>query len=164
MNDNRYHDSFILLDTLFHRVVNKMKRIEQKPRYFGTPYLLYPSEIHTIESVGRHPGINVTGLADLQGVTKGAVSQVIRKLVDKNMVIRMKDEQNDRDVLLKLSDTGRVAYDAHEEFHARIYPELTTVLDEADEKTMAFVEKLFKSMDKFCDSVLNEPESPPPSP
>jgi len=30
-----------------------MKGIEQEPRRFGTDFLLYPSEIHTIEDIDR---------------------------------------------------------------------------------------------------------------
>ncbi|WP_300673649.1 MarR family transcriptional regulator [Desulfoluna sp.] len=156
MNDETFHIKFASVDFLFHKIFNKMKRIEQTPRYFGTETLLYPSEIHTIEAIGKNAGINMTDLAALQGVTKGAVSQVIRKLVDKEMVIRMKDEKSDREVLLKLSPTGKVAHDAHKKFHARINPHLLDLVEQADEEKMAFMTEVFKAIDQFCDQVLDE--------
>ncbi|MCP4117179.1 MAG: winged helix-turn-helix transcriptional regulator [Desulfobacteraceae bacterium] len=150
------HKRMALFDNMFHRIMNKMKRIEQKPRRFGTDFILYPSEIHTIEAIGRNAGINVTALAALQGVTKGAVSQTLQKLVKKGMVIRMKDEMSDREVLLKLSDTGQVAYHAHEDFHSRIDPELMEIIGQADDANIEFIEKLFKAIDRFCDQVISE--------
>jgi len=144
-----------LFDDMFHRVMNKMKRIEQKPRHFGTDFLLYPSEIHTIETIGRNAGINVTALAALQGVTKGAVSQVLQKLVKKGMVVRMKDEMSDREVLLKLSDTGKIAYQAHADFHSKIDPELVEIIARADDAQLEFMETVFKAIDRFCDQVIS---------
>ncbi len=156
MQNNSFHTKFGEFDVLFHKVVNKMKQIEQKPRYFGTDILLYPSEIHTIEAIGKNPGINVTDLAALQGVTKGAVSQVIRKLVDKEMVVRMKDEKSDREVLLMLSPAGKGAHEAHKEFHSRIDPHLMDLIEQADDEKLAFMVQVFKAIDLFCDQVLSE--------
>lgn len=149
--------NFATIDALFHKVINKMKRVEQKPRYFGTDVLLYPSEIHTIESIGHHPGINITELAALQGVTKGAVSQIVKKLVAKKMVIRMKEEGSEREVLLKLSDSGTTAFQSHDDFHARIAPDMIRLIEEADAREIRFVTELFCSIDRFCDEVLREP-------
>ena len=150
------HKRMALFDDMFHRIMNKMKRIEQKPRRFGTDFLLYPSEIHTIEAIGRNAGINVTALAALQGVTKGAVSQIVQKLVKKGMVVRMKDEMSDREVLLKLSDTGKIAYQAHADFHSQIDPELVAIIAQADDANIEFVETIFKAIDRFCDQVIND--------
>ncbi len=156
MNTSDSHRRMALLDDMFHRVMNKMKRIEKKPRRFGTEFLLYPSEIHTIETIGRNAGINVTALAALQGVTKGAVSQILQKLVKKGMVVRMKDEMSDREVLLKLSDTGRIAYQAHADFHSQMDPDLMSIMAEADDAQIEFMETVFKAIDQFCDQVISD--------
>jgi DNA-binding MarR family transcriptional regulator len=156
MNISDPHRRMALFDDMFHRVMNKMKRIEQKPRRFGTDFLLYPSEIHTIEAIGRNAGINVTALAALQGVTKGAVSQIVQKLVKKGMVVRMKDEMSDREVLLKLSDTGKIAYQAHGAFHSQIDPELVEIIAQADDANIEFMETVFKAIDRFCDQVISD--------
>ena len=156
MNISDPHRRMALFDDMFHRVMNKMKRIEQKPRRFGTDFLLYPSEIHTIEAIGRNAGINVTALAALQGVTKGAVSQIVQKLVKKGMVVRMKDEMSDREVLLKLSDTGKIAYQAHGDFHSQIDPELVEIIAQADDANIEFMETVFKAIDRFCDQVISD--------
>lgn len=156
METDQFLKKFAAFDATFHKVINKIKRIEQKPRYFGTNILLYPSEIHTIEAIGKNPGINVTDLATLQGVTKGAVSQVIRKLSEKEMVVRMKDEKSDREVLLMLSPTGKTAHVSHQKFHSRINPILLELIEDADEEKIAFMVLVFKAIDQFCDQVLSE--------
>ena len=150
------HRCMVLFDDMFHRIMNKMNRIEQKPRRFGTDFLLYSSEIHTIQAIGRNAGINVTALAALQGVTKGAVSQILQKLVKKGMVVRMKDEMSDREVLLKLSDTGKIAYQAHADFHSQIDPEFVEIIAQADDANLEFMETVLKAIERFCDQVISE--------
>ena len=143
-------------EILFHKIVNKTKQIEQRPRHFGTNFVLYPSEIHTIEAIGRNAGVNITDLAGIQGVTKGAVSQLIQKLVKKGMVVRMKDEMSDREVLLKLSPTGMIAFKSHEDFHSNLFSDLVKIIEQADDEKLEFMETVFKTIDRSCNGVLNK--------
>ena len=142
--------------TIFHRVLNKMNKLEKKPRYYGTDHLLYGSEIHTIEAIGHNSGISVTKLADLQGVTKGAVSQLIQKLEKKNLIIRMKDMNSEKQVFLKLSDVGNIAFEAHDAFHAKVFPELVDALKQAENKTLDSMEVMLESIERFCDKAIKE--------
>ena len=143
-------------DAIFHRIMNKMAKLEKKPRYYGTEHLLYGSEIHTVEAIGHNAGISVTELADLQGVTKGAVSQVIQKLEKKNLIIRMKNMNSDKQVFLKLSDVGSIAFKAHDDFHAKVFPELVNVIKQTDQKTLDKMETVLESIEKFCDKAIKE--------
>ena len=143
-------------DAIFHRIMKKMAKLEKKPRYYGTEHLLYASEIHTIEAIGHNAGISVTELAALQGVTKGAVSQVIQKLEKKNLIIRMKSMNSEKQVFLKLSDVGNIAFKAHDDFHAKVFPELVDVIRETDQKTLNKMEAVLESIEKFCDKAIKE--------
>ena len=69
------------LGDLFYQVLSKFIASEGVPKYFGINQKLYPSEIHMIYAIGKHPGINVTDLAKFLGITKGAVPKMIKKLI-----------------------------------------------------------------------------------
>ena len=84
---------------------------------FGTGVLMHQKEIHTVQAIGRHPGINVTKLAEYTGVTKGAVSQTIKKLARKGLVKRTHAPGNAKEVVLELTDLGWVGFRNHEKFH-----------------------------------------------
>jgi DNA-binding MarR family transcriptional regulator len=84
---------------------------------FGTGVLMHTKEIHTVQAIGRHPGINVTKLAEQSGVTKGAVSQTISKLVRKGLVRKTHAPGNEKEVILELTDLGWVGFQNHEKFH-----------------------------------------------
>ncbi len=101
-------ETFKNIGETFNRIINKFSSIEKKPRDFGIGDLLYPSEIHNIEIIGRNPGINVTNLAKKLGVTKGAVSQIVNKLERKKLVAKFRDSNNEKEVMLKLQKRGKL--------------------------------------------------------
>lgn len=72
-------------------VINRFTLIENSPRDFGSGERLYPSEIHTIEAIGKNEGTNLTQLAETMGVIKAVISQIVRKLEMKKYVQKYKD-------------------------------------------------------------------------
>ena len=84
---------------------------------FGTGVLMHTKEIHTVQAIGRRSGINVTKLAEQAGVTKGAVSQTINKLVRKGLARKTHAPGNEKEVILELTDLGWVGFQNHEKFH-----------------------------------------------
>jgi DNA-binding MarR family transcriptional regulator len=67
------------------------------------------------------------GLADMLGVTKGAVSHIIMKLEHKGMVIKDTDPRNLSRLMLRLTSKGERAYLHHEKLHQK-YDELFSCL------------------------------------
>ena len=84
---------------------------------FGTGVLMSRGEIHTIQAIGRNSGINVTTLAEHMGVTKGAVSQSIKKLSEKGLVRKTHPPGNAKKVILELTELGCIGFHNHEKFH-----------------------------------------------
>ena len=101
----------------FIRIVNKFNRFEKVPMDFGVEEMLYPAEIHTIEAIGNNSRINVSLLAELLGITKGAVSQMINKLVRKQFVNKKKPVRGGKEIFLELTPKGKKAFKGHEKFH-----------------------------------------------
>ncbi len=99
--------------TLFIQAARRYTALEKIPRKSGSRHDLYHSERHMLDRIGDHPGINVTEFARATGVTKGAVSQVVKKLETKGLVRRFKSAANDKEVLLELTRAGRDAYLQH---------------------------------------------------
>ena len=112
-----------LLDTL-DKVLTKAGAIHSAPADFGTGVPLYKTEIHTIRAIGENQGINMTELAKHMGVTKGAVSQTINKLVSKKLVEKTLAHDDARETLLGLTELGWTGYYNHEQFHMDMYDTL----------------------------------------
>ena len=110
--------------TVYEEILHKLEKVivmtesmHTPSLSFGTGVLMHAKEIHTVQAIGRHSGINVTKLAEKAGVTKGAVSQTINKLVKKGLVRKTHLPGNDKEVVLELTDTGEIGFKNHEKFH-----------------------------------------------
>lgn len=107
----------ILLEAFHHLMVQTMA-MDKAPKEFDTGMKLHRSEIHTVQAIGQHEDINLTRLAAHMEITKGAASQMVRKLERKGLVKKEKRADNAKEVLLALTPLGWRGYHAHEAFHA----------------------------------------------
>ena len=152
MNEERSHTSII---EKFGRIINKFNYIEKIPRDFGTGKLLYPSEIHLIETIGKTPGINVTELAKKHGISKAAISQKLKKLEKKDLVERFKDSENEKAVLLKLTTQGKIAFKGHERFHSIMDSGIIQKINEMPPAKRKDFERILDEIDVYADSFIN---------
>ena len=88
------------------RLFIKLQRRERSPRTFGDAGPLTPSEIHTIDAIGCGNGILMSELADRLGVTKGAVTQIVKRLENKEFVKRSPHPDDSRSILVSLKEKG----------------------------------------------------------
>jgi DNA-binding MarR family transcriptional regulator len=138
----------------FNQMLNKFNQIEKNPRDYGTGMLLYPSEVHLIESIGKNPGINVTELANIHGISKAAISQKLQKLEEKELIQRFKDNCNEKAVLLKLKIKGEVAFKGHENFHSTMDAVLIRKINDLPSEYMETFERLIDEINTYADSFL----------
>jgi DNA-binding MarR family transcriptional regulator len=113
------NDQIDNLGFLLRNMMNKVVAREKKPHVFKNGEILYRFEMHILSLIGKNPDINVSKLAETMNVTKGAISQVINKLIRKNYVIKLRDNSNRRMVKLNLTKKGKVIFEEHEKFHER---------------------------------------------
>jgi DNA-binding MarR family transcriptional regulator len=104
----------------FSRVSKLWQQLDSKPRKFGTDNDLSGSEIHLIEVVGQNEGLSVTDLARRLGITKGAVSQTLKKMEAKELVVKEVDPANTSRMSVSLSTKGKVAYYSHLQWHETV--------------------------------------------
>lgn len=99
------------------RILNKAYELEKKPVDIGHGVLLYPSEFHLIDTVGKNPAENLTSIASRFGVTKGAISQMVKKLEKKGIVEKVRVPGNKKDIMLELTEFGKEAFEWHKSLH-----------------------------------------------
>lgn len=102
------------------RAYDLMFEYDSMPHRYGDD-TLYQMEAHTIQEIGRRPGITVTDLAARMGKTPSACSQQVRKLRDKGWVSQTRNTANNREYNLKLTGHGWAIFRSHEEFDNNCY-------------------------------------------
>lgn len=132
---------------IFLRVIVKFLDIDKRTRCYGTDKQLFNAEIHMIKAIKENEGLHVTGLANILGVTKGAVSQIIGKLEKKGMIIKDKDADNQSKLILRLSPKGEIAYSSHEKYHQQIDDVVNEILKDASDEEIGFLKDFLLSLD-----------------
>lgn len=108
---------------------------DSMPHQYGDE-VLYQSEMHFLEVVGDTPSITITVISQQLGKTKSACSQMVRKLVKKELLTQERNEKNNREYYLNLTERGKEIYEVHKEF---------------DEKCM---QRTYKSLADFSEEEL----------
>jgi len=129
----------------FLKILHLYSVIARKPKDYGTGDLLYFTEIHTISMVGRNNEINMTGLAEMMGVTKGAISQTVRKLAGKGLIIKS-NSINRKEFNLRLSGKGEIVNKGIDAFQSEIFTFAESLYEKARPEDIVLVKRLFDAI------------------
>lgn len=118
-----------LIESIYE-VSRSTSAYESIPRKYGTEDELYMVEAHTINLIGENSKVSPSYLAKLTNKTKGAISQMVDKLLKKGLVIKYKNPTNNREVIIELSDKGKQAYKYHKELDQIEYGRMLSRLNQ----------------------------------
>jgi DNA-binding MarR family transcriptional regulator len=144
-------EQLIKLIQQFGRIMNKYSVGEKRTIDYGTGNRLFRAEVHTIEAIGDHPKINVTELALVLGVTKGAISQMIDKLIKKGLVNKTMVASGVNEVALTLTEPGLSVYQKHREYHGQMYAEIAALLSNCSNDQLSFLANVQNIIEDFLD-------------
>lgn len=139
---------------IFERVVNKYIRTQNDKTEYGDGIFLTKAEIHTINIIGLNPDINITQIAKIKGITKGAVSQMIYKLKDKGLVVKNVSSNSDAEVCIRLTDKGWTAYNEHKEIHKKVNEIFYKKLDDFSDKEYKGLLNLITGFENYLDKSI----------
>jgi DNA-binding MarR family transcriptional regulator len=133
----------------FSRVSKLWQQLDSQPRKFGTETDLTGSEIHLVEVIGQNEGLSVTDMAKRLGITKGAISQTLKKLEEKGLVIKEVDPTNTSRVTVSLSTKGKVGYYSHLQWHEKMDGGFRDYFVHLPEDKIKFLEEFLSILEQF---------------
>lgn len=101
-------------------IATRFQEIERQCCKFGTDVDIHMAEIHTIMAIHNNEGIHVGGLAENLGVTKGSVSELLRRLERKGLAHKEKDPLKMTRLNVFLTEKGKTANAHHMGFHSQL--------------------------------------------
>lgn len=110
-------EEFKEISNLLERVIHKYVQLEKRALDYGNGIILSQPEIQTIMLIGSNPGISVTAIAKMRGITKGTASQMLYKLVDKGLVKKCVSEHSDAQISVFLTELGEEESRLHDTYH-----------------------------------------------
>ena len=145
-----------ILDEQNNRLSNKVNLLEKKPRDYGSGTLLYPSEIHVIASIAENPDVHMSEIANILGVTRGAVMQLVVKLEKKGLLNRYKNDKDSKKVFMKLTLKGKKAASGHEKYHQEMYEDLYGLLKTFKLSELELIKQVHDAIEAHIDAYLEE--------
>lgn len=113
-----------------------MTEYDSLPHHYG-PMVLYQAEAYLIDRIGRMPDITTSELAVQLKKTPSACSQIIRKLIDKGLVVQIRNTQNKRLYNLRLTEAGERVHQDHIAFNEYCQDMTFKMLQEFSEEELA---------------------------
>ncbi len=138
---------------LMERIIHKYIQYEKRPQVYCKNIVLTQPEIHTIAIVGDSEGINITQIAKMRGITKGAVSQMVNKLVDRNLMEKRVSPDSDAAVCLYLTKKGKKTRDEHRKMHESMGTMYEAMLDQIPESTLDSMRQFLEAFDMALDDL-----------
>ncbi|AMR02778.1 MULTISPECIES: MarR family transcriptional regulator [Bacillus] len=109
------------------------------------------SEVHCIEYIENNADSNVTQLAEAFYVTRGAISRMTKKLIQKGLVESYQKSENKKEIYFRLTEQGKEIYKIHEDLHKEFQERDKAVFEQVTEEEfnsiISFVEKYSRHLD-----------------
>lgn len=115
---------------------------------------LYASEIHLMKTVDYNPDVNASGIAKLLGVTKGAVSQTVSRLVRKGVIVKERDSSCNNELKLSLTSYGKGALTAFHIQNGSQWRDFINYLESLPNQEYQIVIGFLAKMEAFLDSLM----------
>lgn len=98
------------------RAYNLMNLYDSMPHKYGD-ITLYQAEAYVVNKIGENPDITITEIAQMLNKSKSACSQIVKKLLSKDLVIQKRNDKNRREYNLSLTKNGEKLYLDHINFN-----------------------------------------------
>jgi len=127
----------------FLKVNNKLSHVQKKPVYLSNGINISTAALHLLEAIHANENANVTMLAKVLGVTKGSISQQIKKLEETHLINKAYRHNNRKEIFFEITSSGLNTLEIHDELHLSLYNQIMDNLsDFSDEQGKTIVEIL----------------------
>ncbi|WP_316899866.1 MarR family transcriptional regulator [Pseudodesulfovibrio indicus] len=150
----RSFDELFSMLCLFGGALTKYSMVDRHASDFGVGVKLFPSEIHMVTRVDSREGVGVTELAEESGITKGAVSQIVARLVDKGLLVKEPDPENRARVVIRTTEKGRAASERHLKFHRNHDKVFLDYLSGLSDEEYALVREVGEQLNRWMDEYM----------
>lgn len=135
----------------FNRIQNKFDLLKRKPSD-GHCDSLYPAEMQVLCVLYANPEFTITEIASQLYITKSAASQLVKKLYTKEMLQKYRSHNNERVVVLSITEKGKTILDNFFQNETLMFGEMIKEFSSISEDQMNtikfFLDKVEKMLDK----------------
>lgn len=128
------------LNTTLSMLLNTFELINNTLKNHAEPVLsgYTITEMHCIECIGKIENPNVTKISQSLNITRGGVSKMIKKLINKGAIDTYTRDENKKEVYYILINLGQEVFQAHEKLHQEWNDKDTEFFKQFDKNEIKF--------------------------
>lgn len=100
------------------------------------------SELHVIACIGKQGQVNVTAISQEMDMTRGAISKISTKLLQRGYLVKKQRADNQKEVHFQLTPMGDEIFRLHEELHEQAERRIERFLQKYSSSELAFIDCL----------------------
>lgn len=139
---------FIAFNHRFNRFILAFDQLKKNQHKSGVDKSITLNEVHLIVVIGENQPLNLVKLSELLEVSRSAITQSVRRLIQKNLVVFDFYPNNGKNKYLRLSEKGIEIFKVHKEQQAYIEKSIFSVLNNYSEVELKTVVKLMDDIEK----------------
>jgi DNA-binding MarR family transcriptional regulator len=130
-----------------NKAVTVLSKEKKVARDYGIGFPMNHAEVHLLDTINQHQGENTSQLAQRNGITKGAVAQITKKLLEKGLITAFQTPENRKEVYFELTKLGKKVVSGHDRHHRRLNAGLSKYFETLSYKDM-------QTISTFLDKVI----------
>jgi len=138
---------FITFNNRFNRFILAFEQLKKNQHKISIDKSITLNEVHLIVVIGKNQPLNLVKLSELLEVSRSAVTQSVRRLIQKNLVVFDFAPNNGKNKYLRLSEKGIEVFKIHKEQQAYIEESVFSVLNNYSEEELQTVVKLMDDIE-----------------
>ena len=139
---------FITFNSRFNRFVLAFKKKKKNQHKNSVDKSITLNEVHLIVGIGKKQPLNLVKLSELLEVSRSAVTQSVRRLFQKNLVVFDFAPNNEKNKYLRLSEKGIEVFKVHKDQQEYIERSIFSVLNNYSERELQTVLKLMDDIER----------------
>ena len=139
---------FIAFNNRFNRFILAFEELKKNQHKSGVDKSITLNEVHLIVVIGENQPLNLVKLSELLEVSRSAITQSVRRLIQKNLVVFDFDPNNGKNKYLILSKKGVEVFNIHKGQQEHIEKAIFSVLRNYSDEDLQMVMKLMDDVEQ----------------
>jgi len=114
------------------------------------------NEVHTIDFIGKIEKVNVTKITNCLKITKGGVTKITKKLIEKGYISSYQSENNKKEKYFKLTSKGKIIFSKHIELHEQAIKKDALILSQFDNNEKIIINEFLDALSIDFENKLKE--------
>lgn len=143
------------------KIVHSLTRIQERSDVFrhGREAIfdgINLAEVHCIDRIGTIDHANVTKVAGEMGMTRGAISKISKKLLNKGFIESYQRPDNNKEIYYHLTESGWKVYEEHKKCHNQAQQEKLSLLETYSEYEQSIILHFLNDINHINDNKMTD--------